>query len=128
MAAGAIFRPIDRHNRIALKRLSGDAVCLVVRDQVGSLRSSRQGVPVVAPSGIGNSAAQVGVPTWKIRQQAGHASDAMLSRYIRDGQLFVEMQQALCCDVWVVRQCLAMQPGLPHLTPHELPEEASPAL
>src|ERR1700674_372373 len=28
---GALFRPIDRHQRIGQKRLSGDAVCLVVR-------------------------------------------------------------------------------------------------
>ncbi len=25
-----------------------------------------------------------------IRQQTGHASDAMLARYIRDGELFVD--------------------------------------
>ena len=31
----------------------------------------------------------LGVPTWKIRQQTGHASDAMLSRYVRDGELFI---------------------------------------
>ncbi|QFI67977.1 hypothetical protein EKH55_3103 [Sinorhizobium alkalisoli] len=30
-----------------------------------------------------------GVSTWKIRQQTGHASDAMLLRYVRDGELFV---------------------------------------
>jgi hypothetical protein len=28
------------------------------------------------------------VPTLKIRAQTGHATDTMLSRYIRDGQLF----------------------------------------
>ncbi len=30
-----------------------------------------------------------GVSTLKIRQQTGHASDAKLSRYIRDGELFL---------------------------------------
>jgi hypothetical protein len=30
------------------------------------------------------------VPSWKIRQQTGHASDAMLARYIRDANLFVD--------------------------------------
>ena len=40
-------------------------------------------------AGLATSAAQAGVPTWKIRQQTGHASDAMLSRYVRDGELFV---------------------------------------
>ena len=34
------------------------------------------------------SAAMAGVATWRIRKQTGHASDVMLSRYIRDGELF----------------------------------------
>ena len=38
---------------------------------------------------FGHQAAQAGVPSWKIRQQTGHASDAMLVRYIRDGELFL---------------------------------------
>jgi len=41
-------------------------------------------------AGFATSAAQAGVSSWKIRQQTGHASDAMLQRYIRDGELFVE--------------------------------------
>lgn len=36
-------------------------------------------------AGLATSAAQAGVSTWKIRQQTGHASVAMLIRYIRDG-------------------------------------------
>ena len=30
------------------------------------------------------------VSSWKIRQQTGHASDAMLARYIRDGEMFAD--------------------------------------
>lgn len=41
-------------------------------------------------SGLATSAAQHGVSSWKIRQQTGHKSDAMLSRYIRDGDLFAD--------------------------------------
>jgi integrase len=41
-------------------------------------------------AGLATSAASAGVSSWKIRQQTGHASDAMLSRYIRDGELFVD--------------------------------------
>jgi integrase len=41
-------------------------------------------------AGLATSAAQAGVPSWKIRQQTGHASEATLARYIRDGQLFVD--------------------------------------
>jgi len=40
-------------------------------------------------AGFATSAAQAGASTLKIRAQTGHASDAMLSRYIRDGELFV---------------------------------------
>ncbi len=36
------------------------------------------------------SAVQAGVSTLKIRSQTGHASDAMLARYVRDGELFVD--------------------------------------
>jgi len=36
------------------------------------------------------SAAQAGIRGWKIRAQTGHASDAVLSRHIRDGELFVD--------------------------------------
>jgi integrase len=41
-------------------------------------------------AGLATSAAQVGIASWKIRQQTGHASDAMLLRYIRDGELFTD--------------------------------------
>jgi integrase len=41
-------------------------------------------------AGFATSAATAGVSSWKIRQQTGHASDAMLARYIRDGELFVD--------------------------------------
>jgi hypothetical protein len=33
---------------------------------------------------------QAGVSTLKIRGQTGHASDAMLARYVRDGELFID--------------------------------------
>ncbi len=35
-------------------------------------------------AGLSTEAARNGVPTWKIRQQTGHKSDAMLQKYIRD--------------------------------------------
>jgi hypothetical protein len=36
-------------------------------------------------AGFATSATRVGVSTFKIRQQTGQASDAMLSRYVREG-------------------------------------------
>jgi integrase len=86
---GAMFRPIDRHHRVGPKRLSGEGVCLVVRERVhvaGIDPKHYSGHSLRA--GLATSAAQAGVPSWKIRQQTGHSSDAMLSRYVRDGKLF----------------------------------------
>ena len=86
---GPLFRPVDRHDRIGTYRLSGEAVCLVVRKRVeaaGIDPESYSGHSLRA--GLATSAAQAGVSSWKIRQQTGHASDAMLARYVRDGELF----------------------------------------
>ena len=87
---GPMFRPIDPHHRVATKRLSGEAVCLVVRERVQAARINPKDYSGHSlRAGLATSAAQAGVSTWKIRQQTGHASDAMLSRYIRDGDLFL---------------------------------------
>jgi hypothetical protein len=40
-------------------------------------------------AGFATSAVQAGASTVKIRSQTGHASDIMLARYIRDGEIFV---------------------------------------
>jgi integrase len=70
-------------------RLSGEAVSLLLKERVaaaGFAPASYSGHSL--RSGFATSAAQAGVTAWKIRQTTGHASDAMLSRYIRDGELF----------------------------------------
>jgi integrase len=86
---GALFRPIDRHHRVGPKRLSAEAVCLVVRERVQAADIDPRGYSGHSlRAGLATSAAQAGVSSWKIRQQTGHASDAMLARYIRDGELF----------------------------------------
>ena len=41
-------------------------------------------------AGFATCAVQAGVSTLKIRSQTGYASDAMLARYVRDGELFVD--------------------------------------
>jgi integrase len=88
---GALFRPIDRHHRVGPKRLSGEGVCLIVKELVRGAGIDPTGYSGHSlRAGLATSAAQAGVSTWKIRQQTGHASDAMLARYIRDGELFVK--------------------------------------
>jgi integrase len=86
---GPIFRPIDRHGRISLKPLSGEAVSLIVKERVDAVGIDPSGYSGHSlRAGLATSAAQAGVPSWQIRRQTGHASEATLARYIREGQLF----------------------------------------
>jgi integrase len=86
---GPVFRSLDRAGRVGGARLSGDAVSLIVRTRVeaAGLDPCRYSGHSLR-AGLATSASQIGVPTWKIRAQTRHASDAMLARYIRDGELF----------------------------------------
>lgn len=89
--AGPIFRPVNRHGHVGSQRLSGEAVALVVRDRLDAVGINPSGYSGHSlRAGFATSAAQAGVSSWKIRAQTGHASDAMLARYIRDGEIFVD--------------------------------------
>ncbi len=93
---GPIFRPINRHGKMATFRLSGAAVADVVKRYVGmggldtanfaghSLRS-----------GLATSAAMAGASERSIMNQTGHRSLNMVRRYIRDGSLFRENAAAV---------------------------------
>lgn len=87
---GPIFRSVDRHGHVSPNRLSGEAVCGIVRE-----RLSASGIDTTGYSGHSlragfvTSAAQAGIASHKIRAQTGHTSDAMLARYVRDGELFI---------------------------------------
>lgn len=86
---GPIFRLVTRHGHVGTKQLSAEAVNGVIKQYVQAIgfdAAEYSGHSLRA--GLATSAAQAGVATWKIRQQTGHASDAMLQRYIRDGELF----------------------------------------
>jgi integrase len=90
ITSGAIFHPINRHGQLQQERLSGDAVSEVIRDRLAAAGTDPEGYSGHSlRAGFATSAAQAGASTIKIRQQTGHSSDAMLSRYIRDGELFV---------------------------------------
>lgn len=86
---GAIFRVVDRHSRMQEKRLSGEAVAIVLKTRLrkaGVDPDQYSGHSLRA--GFATSAAMAGASNLKIRAQTGHTSDAMLARYIRDGDLF----------------------------------------
>lgn len=86
---GPIFRSIDRHGHISQARLSNEAASTIIKKRVaaaGFNSANYSGHSLRA--GLATSAAMAGASAWKIRQQTGHASDAMLNRYIRDGDMF----------------------------------------
>ena len=90
MEDGPVFRRVDRHGRVSPERLSREAVSLIVKERVAAAGIDPAGFSGHSlRAGFATSAVQVGVSTFKIRQQTGHASDAMLSRYVRDGELFL---------------------------------------
>uniref|UniRef100_UPI0040482E93 site-specific integrase n=1 Tax=Yoonia sp. TaxID=2212373 RepID=UPI0040482E93 len=85
----ASFHPVDWLGRVQTTRLSGDAVPIIIRDRVSAAGFDPTGFTGHSlRAGFATSAAKAGVPSYKIRQQTGHKSDAMLGRYIRDGELF----------------------------------------
>lgn len=89
IAEGALFRPVDRHGRTGEQPMSGEAVSLVVKERVHAVGVDPSGYSGHSlRAGLVTSAAQAGVASWKIRRQTGHASEAGLSRYIREGELF----------------------------------------
>ena len=88
---GPVFRSVSRHGHVSDKRLSPEAVALIVK-----ARAAAAGLDPAKyaghslRAGLATSAAAVGVSSLKIREQTGHASDAMLRRYIRDGETFID--------------------------------------
>jgi integrase len=88
--SGALFRHIDRHGHL-LTRLSGEAISLIIRSWLAAAGMPSDGYSGHSlRAGFATSSAQAGVSSWKIRSQTGHASDAMLARYVRDGEMFLD--------------------------------------
>lgn len=86
---GPLFRPVDRHGHISSHRLSTQAISEIVKSRVASIGHN----PIEYSghslrAGLITSAAIAGLPTWQIKKQSGHASDGMLHRYIRVGEIF----------------------------------------
>jgi integrase len=88
---GPLFRGVDRHGHIAPGRLSGEGVATIIKrrvEAVGFDPANFSGHSLRA--GFATSAATAGASTFKIRAQTGHKSEAMLERYVRDGNLFAD--------------------------------------
>ena len=86
---GPLFRPVDRHGNISTNRIRSDAVSTILRGRLAYAGINPDGYSGHSlRAGLATSAARAGVSTLKIRAQTGHTSDAMLSRYVRDGEMF----------------------------------------
>lgn len=91
LGEGPIFQPINRNKRVSNQRLSGEAVSIIVKKRVeaaGFNAGEYSGHSLRA--GLATSAVLAGVSTHCIRRTTGHASDAMLARYVRISELFTE--------------------------------------
>ena len=84
-----LFRSFRKRGAVSLDRPSGEAVSALIKRHVRGI-----GLEPAKFSGHSlraefvTSAARAGIATHLIRQQTGHASDATMGRYIREGSLF----------------------------------------
>ena len=86
---GSLFRSLRKGGTISDDRLSGEAVSVLIKRHVmliGLDPAKFSGHSLRA--GFVTSAARAGIATHLIRAQTGHASDATMSRYIREASLF----------------------------------------
>lgn len=87
--SGPIFKRINKGGNVSHERLSCRSVSNIIKSHVkriGLAPESYSGHSLRA--GLATSAAQHGISSYKIKQQTGHASDSMLFRYLRDGDMF----------------------------------------
>lgn len=86
---GPIFRRIKKSGQIGELALSDQCVTLILRKCAARVGMSHEQLSAHSlRAGLVTCAAKAGVSSWKIRQQTGHRSDAMLQRYIRDADIF----------------------------------------
>lgn len=89
ITSGPVFRRVNRHGQVLPRRLSGEAVAIVVKRRaavVGLDPDRLAGHSLRA--GLATSAAAAGATERSIMAQTGHRSVTMVRRYIRDGELF----------------------------------------
>ncbi len=91
VSEGPIFRAVNRHGRVGAARLSDRAVALVVQRAAASIgldAATFAGHSLRA--GFATSAARAGKADRDIMRQTGHRSRAMLDRYVRAAQLWID--------------------------------------
>jgi site-specific recombinase XerD len=96
ITGGALFRGINRHDKLCSERLSDRAVANLIKKMVKEIgldpkRYSGHSLR----AGHCTAAARAGANERSIMQQTGHRSNVMVQRYIRMGVLFQENSASL---------------------------------
>jgi site-specific recombinase XerD len=91
IASGAVFRPVDRHDRVGGNRLTDRAVARIIQRaaQRAGLDPHRYAGHSLR-AGLATAATAAGAPERGIMAQTGHRSVTALRGYIRRGTLFEE--------------------------------------
>ncbi|MDP1593746.1 MAG: hypothetical protein Q8L80_05815, partial [Gallionella sp.] len=85
------FRSVDRYGHVVERGLSPQSVALIVKQRATAIGlDPRQFSGHSLRAGFVTSASRGGASTWKICQQTGHQSEAVMQRYIRDSHLFTD--------------------------------------
>jgi len=88
---GALFRRVNRFDQVLPDRLTAQSVALIIKERVAAVGLNPDlysGHSLRA--GFVTNATMSGASSSSIRSQTGHTSDAMLQRYIRTSQLFID--------------------------------------
>jgi site-specific recombinase XerD len=89
IAAGPLFRPINRHGRVLPRRLSAQSVALLVKAHMGGLGHPRaEFAGHSLRRGHATSAARGGAAERTIMATTGHRSTRTVRTYIEEGRLF----------------------------------------
>ena len=91
ITSGCVFRRVDRYGNVTGQGLSPQSVALIVKEHAKKIGLDEQNFSGHSlRAGLVTSAVKLGVSSWKICQQTGHQSEAMMQRYIRDSRLFAD--------------------------------------
>jgi integrase len=89
--SGAVFRNVNRHGQVMDKGLTPQSVALIIKESVTAIGlNPKEFSGHSLRAGFVTNAAIKGVSNWKICQQTGHKSDAVMQGYIRDNNLFTD--------------------------------------
>jgi integrase len=84
IAAGPLFRSVNRHDQVRKQGLRPQAVATIIKQVITKTgRDPKDYSGHSLRAGYVTTAAVQGLQPWQIKEQTGHKSDAVLARYIR---------------------------------------------